>query len=136
MKPEEVVHHIDENKYNNQFENLMVFKTASEHTAFHRGCSAILDGDVYWCPDKIGKFKICPLCHKNIIYHQSKLCNTCRSEKDRKVVRPTKDELFDMIKNYSFVEIGKQFNVSDNAIRKWCKNYGIPYKKKDLDYFN
>ncbi len=37
LKPEEVVHYIDENKYNNQFENLMVFKTASDHMHFIEG---------------------------------------------------------------------------------------------------
>jgi hypothetical protein len=24
------------------------------------------------------------------------------------------------------------FGVSDNAVRKWCKAYGLPYKKKDI----
>jgi len=22
--------------------------------------------------------------------------------------------------------------VSDNAVRKWCKYYGLPYRKKDI----
>ena len=32
----------------------------------------------------------------------------------------------------SFVEIGKKYGVSDNAIRKWCKKYNLPYKKYKL----
>jgi hypothetical protein len=24
------------------------------------------------------------------------------------------------------------YNVSDNAIRKWCKDYNLPYRKKDI----
>ena len=24
------------------------------------------------------------------------------------------------------------FSVSDNAIRKWCKNYNLPYKKTEI----
>jgi hypothetical protein len=110
----------------------MVFKTAADHTAFHRGCNAVLDMDVYWCPDKIEKFKICPICNKNIIYYQSSKCDSCRRIDNRKVIRPDKDKLFYMIQNYSFVDIGKKFNVSDNTVRKWCRNYGLPYRKSDL----
>lgn len=48
----------------------------------------------------------------------------------RKVAnRPTKEELFDMLKTLSFVEVGRMYNVSDNSVRKWCKNYGIPHRK-------
>lgn len=31
-----------------------------------------------------------------------------------------------MIRTMSFVDIGKKYNVSDNAIRKWCDNYNLP----------
>ncbi len=35
LKPEEVVHHIDNNKENNDIENLMLFKNIGEHTKYH-----------------------------------------------------------------------------------------------------
>lgn len=35
LKPEEIVHHIDENKLNNKIENLMLFKSNQKHTKFH-----------------------------------------------------------------------------------------------------
>lgn len=35
LKPEEVIHHIDRNKANNDINNLKYFKTKSEHTKFH-----------------------------------------------------------------------------------------------------
>lgn len=38
-----------------------------------------------------------------------------------------------MIKNISFTQIGKKYNVSDNAIRKWCKFYELPYRKRDIE---
>lgn len=47
----------------------------------------------------------------------------------RKVSRPSADELELLVKTYSFVHIGKLYNVSDNAVRKWCVSYGIPHKK-------
>lgn len=47
--------------------------------------------------------------------------------------RPTKEELFEMVKNKPFRTIAKDYNVSDAAISKWCKEYGLPYRKKDID---
>lgn len=46
--------------------------------------------------------------------------------------RPTKEELFEMIKVFPFTEIGKKYGVTDNTIRKWCKMYRLPFRKKDL----
>lgn len=34
-----------------------------------------------------------------------------------------------MIRNKSFCEIGREYNVSDNAIRKWCITYNLPSKR-------
>jgi hypothetical protein len=50
----------------------------------------------------------------------------------RKVAHPPKEELYALIQTTNFVSLGKTFGVSDNAIRKWCKAYGIPHRKKDL----
>ncbi len=52
--------------------------------------------------------------------------------KRRKVEWPSKEELFSLIKTTSFVELGKRFGVCDKTVVKWCKNYGLPYKRKDL----
>jgi len=35
LKEGECVHHLDENKKNNKIENLMIFKSHSEHSKFH-----------------------------------------------------------------------------------------------------
>lgn len=45
--------------------------------------------------------------------------------KTRKVVRPEKETLEKEIKIETMVGLGKKYGVSDNAIRKWCKSYGI-----------
>ena len=50
----------------------------------------------------------------------------------RKVVRPEKDELQRLIRTASFVQIGKTFGVSDNAVRKWCRSYGISLNARVL----
>ena len=45
--------------------------------------------------------------------------------KSRKVERPSKEELTEMVWESSLLAVGKRFGVGDNAVRKWCKSYGI-----------
>lgn len=61
-------------------------------------------------------------------------CNNKQNKTRFKKVknRPSKEELLELIKTKTFVEIGKMYGVSDNAIRKWCKTYDLPYKRKDI----
>lgn len=53
--------------------------------------------------------------------------------KQRKVKRPSKEELFEIVKTKSFTTIANEYGVSDKAVSKWCKQYGLPYRKKDID---
>lgn len=48
------------------------------------------------------------------------------SLKSRKVERPSKEDLEKMIWETSVLEVSHKFGVSDVAIAKWCKKYGIP----------
>lgn len=48
------------------------------------------------------------------------------SLKSRKVERPSKEDLEKMIWETSVLEVSQKFGVSDVAIAKWCKKYGIP----------
>lgn len=73
------------------------------------------------------KHKKCKICSKDISSN-SIYCLECYNELRSSHIA-SKDELKLLIRNYSFVEIGKQFGVSDNAIRKWCKKYSLPHKK-------
>lgn len=54
-----------------------------------------------------------------------KLCRKCTNLKNRKVLRPSKEELSLLIQELSIVGIGKKFGVSDNSVRKWCVYYNI-----------
>jgi hypothetical protein len=49
------------------------------------------------------------------------LCSTCHSKSQRKVERPTKEQLFKEVQQSSYVAVGKKYGVSDNAIRKWLR---------------
>ena len=129
----EAVHHIDGNKANWKIDNLMVFDTWGDHSAFHRGAEAIFDEktNTYHC-DKIShKQYFCEKCGKPTSL-KDRLCRECWCKSQRKIERPTKEELTKMILTIPFVKIGEKYNVSDNAIRKWCIGYGLPYKKKDI----
>lgn len=43
-----------------------------------------------------------------------------------------REELKALIRTKTFVEIGKQFGVSDNAVRKWCDKFNLPRKKTEI----
>jgi hypothetical protein len=45
--------------------------------------------------------------------------------KARKVERPSKEELEKMIWETSVSEVARKFGVSNVAVAKWCKSYGI-----------
>lgn len=135
LKQEEVVHHKDGNRSNNSFDNLIVFKTTSDHAAYHKGCNIELDGDVYVAIDKRERYgnttkNKCPSCGQWKCY-DAKLCLNCHNKKQAKNI-PTKEELYDLLCKHNMCEIGRMFGVSDNAVRKWCKKYGLPYSHNDL----
>lgn len=56
-----------------------------------------------------------------------------RAFNQRKVDRPSKEKLNELIRSMSFVTIAKEYGVSDKAIVKWCKYYGLPHRKKDIN---
>lgn len=43
----------------------------------------------------------------------------------RKCEHPSKKELSQLIKNHTWINIGKIYGVSDNTIRKWAKKYKL-----------
>lgn len=43
-----------------------------------------------------------------------------------------RDKLKELIFTIPFTKIGKMFGVTDNAIRKWCKKFNLPFKRKDI----
>lgn len=54
--------------------------------------------------------------------------NECSASSKRKVERPDKENLIQILKNYSFEAVGRMFNVSGNTIRKWAIAYGLDPK--------
>ena len=43
-----------------------------------------------------------------------------------------RNKLKELIFTIPFTKIGKMFGVTDNAIRKWCKKFNLPFKREDI----
>lgn len=108
------LHHKDGNHYNNKFENLKI---------------------------------LCPNCHSQTDtfagktsggkrrYHLDKPHIQNKEPKPRKPIPIEREDLKFKIRTQSFLSIGKEFGLSDNMIRKWCKRYNLPFRKKDIDSY-
>lgn len=135
----EYVHHKDANKTNNSQDNLMVFKTNSDHIAFHQGRDVEMVGDVYIAhkastTNENGRrvsLDKCPICGRDKTCNTS-LCVDCYNKERAKNI-PPRDELYWLLPDYSMCEIGRKYGVSDNAVRKWCRKYGLPFKREDIN---
>ena len=120
LTKDEVVHHINHNRHDNNLDNLIIFKSTSDHSRFHiTGTYFIDEFGIAYSPIEYNKCKICgkPIdskaklcwdCHKNNIVRNSKM--------------PPRYILENLIYKYSMCEIGKMFGVSDNAIGNGVKN--------------
>lgn len=83
------------------------------------------------------KYNKCIDCGK-IINFSSTRCNQCEGKHKRiplENMKVTREELKQLIRNYSFVTIGKKFNVADNSIRKWCDKFNLPRTKKEINQY-
>ena len=86
---------------------------------------------------KTKTYKYCKQCGKQLPYGtHSEFCVDCYNLNRRKVKRPSREELKILIRTKSFVQIGKDYNVSDNALRKWCDFYNLPRKKTEIKAYS
>ena len=132
------VNHKDENKTNNSPDNLMVFYTKADHTSFHQHNCDMDTVELLPCGSWISKSIAtrCPICG-NPKSHQAKTCRDCykpTNNHSKKISnKPTKEELFNILQQVqgNFTKVGRQYNVTDNAVRKWCKSYNLPSHSRD-----
>lgn len=86
---------------------------------------------------------LCPNCHSQTDNYsgkksRKKVTNKVINKKNNnnKSIPISRQALKQKIRVMSFVDIGKEFGVSDNAIRKWCKKYQLPYQKKRIKEYS
>lgn len=78
---------------------------------------------------------ICPVCG-NKKSSRAKTCFQCYTIQNRKIIRPTRDELKKLIRDIPFQQIGKKYGVSDNTVRKWCEKENLPTRKIDINNYS
>jgi hypothetical protein len=134
MASDEVVHHLDGNTLNNRSENLLLM-LRSQHSKFHawldRGAPGLERfGIKHTIPlnrrRTARKIFNCVVCGEPLAGQQHKYCSTiCRGLANRKTKRPSKATLKKDLSNLSWRAIGRKYEVSDNAVRKWARTYGL-----------
>lgn len=70
------------------------------------------------------------------IAHTSERCVSCFNKLKRVIERPSREELKKMLRTKTFVQIGKDYGVSDNAVRKWCDKEQLPRKMSEIKKFS
>lgn len=78
----------------------------------------------------------CKKCGKELKSYYATYCRECYREELKEEVLISREELKNLIRIKPFTQIGKQFNVSDNAIRKWCDKYNLPRTKKEINSYS
>lgn len=82
---------------------------------------------------------VCLICGKTFNQkrnNQIYCSQECVHRSQQRTNRPSREELKQLIRTTSFLEIGRQFGVSDNAIRKWCIAMNLPKTKKEIKSYS
>lgn len=92
-----------------------------------------------YCGRNIKKQKninFCIDCGKEIA-KQSKRCHQCEGifRKNNSLLPVSREELKTLIRTTPFTKIGFMYNVSDNAVRKWCTKLSLPHRVKDIKQY-
>lgn len=117
------LHHIDGNPNNNTLSNLQLL-CPNCHSQTDNYCgSANIEQTKYYCKD----------CGAEIT-RGATYCTVCAHKHARKVVdRPGKEQLIQDFKELkSFVQVGRKYEISDTALRKWVIACGLPNSAKEM----
>ena len=120
----EEVHHLDGNKLNNRYENLVVLLKSS-HNKIH---SWINRGSPY--RSETSPIRDCKVCGVCLQKKQKKYCSTKCRVIDNNLSLLEVDKLTEVIKSSKSMEqVARLYGVSSNAIRKRCNKLNISYKE-------
>ena len=69
--------------------------------------------------------QFCLCCNAPVSRRHTYCSQRCSNKAARKVKRPSKKKLKKLVWKYPTTKIAKHYGVSDQAVAKWCKSYGI-----------
>lgn len=134
------LHHIDGNHYNNSLENLIIL--CPNCHALEENRQTKKDYIIKNQTIREKQKNYCIDCGKEISLSAIR-CEECYHKSTHGVftipldeMPVTREELKQLIRTTPFTQIGKQFGVSDNAIRKWCDKYNLPRKSTEIKKFS
>ncbi len=150
LRATEVVHHLDFIRSNNNPSNLLVMEN-SEHNRLHRwinqGAELLGKQRLYQTLDeldnycgkphkqhKILKIRRCEICSFPLRNSQEHTCSEkCHKERIQRECgihesQLTRKKLKSLLRQHSWVAVGRMYGVSDNCIRKWAVKLGIDPK--------
>lgn len=130
------VHHKDGNYKNNKEDNLQLLcpnchSLTDNYKSMNKDSRR--DSRNKYINRKIHQRNYCVDCGKQIGLESTRCTQCSNIKKNHKEIPVSRDDLKKMITATSFTQIGIAFGVTDSTIRKWCKRYGLPFKKHDID---
>lgn len=79
----------------------------------------------------------CVKCGINGVKNPNSQCRSCASKQESSLKYTiSRDELKKDIRIMPMVQVGKKYNISDNAIRKWCEYHNLPKKKSEIKSYS
>lgn len=158
------LHHIDGDHFNNELDNLQILcpnchsmtdnygvynSNRYKQKHYCNDCGKeIRKNKTGLCVDCYHKFrsqkkkyksqKTCSISKTNNKDVHSKKCIICSNKSNIHKLPDTlsRDNLKYLIRTKPFTSIAKDFNVSDNAIRKWCVKYNLPQKSREIKLYS
>lgn len=76
--------------------------------------------------------KHCKKCGQPLKYSITDYCKNCYHILQYRTEHPTKDVLLEQVALKGFSQVGREYGVTDNSVKKWCKKEGLPVYKKDI----
>lgn len=77
----------------------------------------------------------CIECGKEIT-KGAKRCKECAIKHQTKVELPAREALKNMIRTTSFEQLGRNFGVDGNTVRKWCDKLQLPRTKQEINSYS
>lgn len=133
LQRNETVHHLDCDRSNNKQNNLILV-SRKDHVRIHgwieRGAPIYESNGrngFNSVNSKAENHSYCPVCNATLQGNNYRYCSLkCLRVAQASTKMPSKEQLIkDLSEKVSWRALGKKYGVSDNAVRKWARKYGL-----------